>query len=224
MATKKSGAKKTTSQASSSVRSKKSANVSNTKSTAKSDKAAEQILIRRAKSTNWLSILESVVVGVLGVFLITNPNWITQIIFYIIGIFLMVKGVYKIVNYFVIHGKSDFYNNDLLYGVIALIFGILIVVLWEKLSDAIGIVVGAWMIYGALVRLNAAIKLHAVGAKDWFYVLLLSLLMLALGIYLIIYAGAGFIVQVVGAVMIIAAIVGVIDDAVYMKELSELSK
>ena len=136
----------------------------------------------------------------------------------------MVKGVYKIVNYFVIHGKSDFYNNDLLYGVIALIFGILIVVLWEKLSDAIGIVVGAWMIYGALVRLNAAIKLHAVGAKNWFYVLLLSLLMLALGIYLIIYAGAGFIVQVVGAVMIIAAIVGVIDDAVYMKELSELSK
>ena len=77
---------------------------------------------------------------------------------------------------------------------------------------------------GALVRLNAAIKLHAVGAKNWFYVLLLSLLMLALGIYLIIYAGAGFIVQVVGAVMIIAAIVGVIDDAVYMKELSELSK
>lgn len=215
MATKKSGAKKTASQSGSSARSKKSANT---------NKATEELLIRRAKSTNWLSILESVIIGVLGVFLITNPNRITQIIFYIIGIFLMVKGVYKIVNYFVVHGKSDFYNNDLLYGVIALIFGILIVILWEKLSDAIGIVVGAWMIYGALVRLNAAIKLHAAEAKNWFYVLLLSLLMLALGIYLIIYAGAGFIVQVVGIVMIIAAVVGVVDDAVYMKELSELSK
>lgn len=220
MATKKSGAKKTTSQSTKTARPKKSASTSN----AKSNKATEEILIRRAKSTNWLSILESVVIGVLGVFLITNPTWITQIIFYIIGIFLMVKGVYKIVNYFVVHGKSDFYNNDLLYGVIALIFGILIVILWEKLSDAIGIVVGAWMIYGALVRLNAAIKLHTAEAKNWFYVLLLSLLMLALGIYLIIYAGAGFIVQIVGIVMIIAAIVGVIDDAVYMKELSELSK
>lgn len=215
MATKKSGAKKTALQSGSSARSKKSANT---------NKATEELLIRRAKSTNWLSILESVIIGVLGVFLITNPNRITQIIFYIIGIFLMVKGVYKIVNYFVVHGKSDFYNNDLLYGVIALIFGILIVILWEKLSDAIGIVVGAWMIYGALVRLNAAIKLHAAEAKNWFYVLLLSLLMLALGIYLIIYAGAGFIVQVVGIVMIIAAVVGVVDDAVYMKELSELSK
>ncbi len=215
MATKKSGAKKTASQPNSSARSKKSANT---------NKATEELLIRRAKSTNWLSILESVVIGVLGVLLITNPNRITQIIFYIIGIFLMVKGVYKIVNYFVVHGKSDFYNNDLLYGVIALIFGILIVILWEKLSDAIGIVVGAWMIYGALVRLNAAIKLHAAEAKNWFYVLLLSLLMLALGIYLIIYAGAGFIVQVVGIVMIIAAVVGVVDDAVYMKELGELSK
>lgn len=215
MATKKSGAKKTASRSGSSARSKKSANT---------NKATEELLIRRAKSTNWLSILESVIIGVLGVLLITNPNRITQIIFYIIGIFLMVKGVYKIVNYFVVHGKSDFYNNDLLYGVIALIFGILIVILWEKLSDAIGIVVGAWMIYGALVRLNAAIKLHAAEAKNWFYVLLLSLLMLALGIYLIIYAGAGFIVQVVGIVMIIAAVVGVVDDAVYMKELGELSK
>lgn len=215
MAAKKSGAKKTASRSGSSARSKKSANT---------NKATEELLIRRAKSTNWLSILESVIIGVLGVLLITNPNRITQIIFYIIGIFLMVKGVYKIVNYFVVHGKSDFYNNDLLYGVIALIFGILIVILWEKLSDAIGIVVGAWMIYGALVRLNAAIKLHAAEAKNWFYVLLLSLLMLALGIYLIIYAGAGFIVQVVGIVMIIAAVVGVVDDAVYMKELGELSK
>lgn len=215
MAIKKSGAKKTASRSGSSARSKKSANT---------NKATEELLIRRAKSTNWLSILESVIIGVLGVLLITNPNRITQIIFYIIGIFLMVKGVYKIVNYFVVHGKSDFYNNDLLYGVIALIFGILIVILWEKLSDAIGIVVGAWMIYGALVRLNAAIKLHAAEAKNWFYVLLLSLLMLALGIYLIIYAGAGFIVQVVGIVMIIAAVVGVVDDAVYMKELGELSK
>ena len=214
MATKKSGAKKSASQSASSARPKKSANI----------KATEDLLIRRAKSTNLLSIFESIVIGVLGVFLITNPTWITQVIFYIIGIFLMVKGVYKIVNYFVVHGKSDFYNNDLLYGVIALIFGILIVILWEKLSDAIGIVVGAWMIYGALVRMNAAIKLHAAGAKNWFYVLLLSLLMLALGIYLIIYAGAGFIVQVVGAVMIVAAVVGVIDDAVYMKELGELSK
>lgn len=230
MATKKSGAKKTTSQSSGSARSKKSANTQsskdtkNTKSAKNGIGATEELLIRRAKSTNLLSIFESVVIGVLGVFLITKPTWITQVIFYIIGIILMVKGVYKIVNYFVVHGKSDFYNNDLLYGVIALIFGILIVILWEKLSDAIGIVVGAWMIYGALVRLNAAIKLHAAAAKNWFYVLLLSLLMLALGIYLIIYAGAGIIVQVVGVIMIIAAVVGVVDDAVYMKELNDLSK
>ena len=222
MATKKSGAKKATSQSSKTKTKAKTTAKSASTKTSSEAKVAKDLLVRRAKSTNWLSILESVVVGVLGALLITKPTWITQIIFYVIGIFLMVKGVYKIINYFVVHGRSDFYNNDLLYGVIALIFGILIVVLWEKLSDAIGIVVGAWMIYGALVRLNAAIKLHTVEAKNWFWVLLLSLLMLALGIYLIFYAGAGFIVQVVGIVMIIAAVVGIIDDAVYMKELSDL--
>ena len=48
----------------------------------------------------------------------------------------------------------------------ALVFGIIAVVLWEQLSGAIGIVVGAWMIYGALVRMNTAIKLHAANVKQ----------------------------------------------------------
>lgn len=132
------------------------------------------------------------------------------------------EGVYRIVNYFAVHGKYDFYNNDLLYGIIALVFGVLAVVLWEQFSNVIGIVVGAWMIYGALVRMNSAIKLHASGVKDWFYVMLLSLVMLALGIYMVISVGA--VLAVVGWVMIAAVVVGIIDDAVFMKNINAITE
>ena len=71
-----------------------------------------------------------------------------------VGIFLIIKGVYKILNYFATHGQYDFYNNDLLYGIVALVFGVIAVVLWEELGGVIGLVVGAWMIYGSLVRIN----------------------------------------------------------------------
>ena len=121
-----------------------------TSSKAKSKDAVVAPIVRRARTASWVAILEAVVVGVLGGLLVTNPDGILRVIFYVVGIFLIVKGVYKIVNYFAVHGKYDFYNNDLLYGIIALIFGILSVVLWEKLSGAIGLVVGAWMIYGSL--------------------------------------------------------------------------
>ena len=55
-----------------------------------------------------MAVLESLVVGVLGVLLLINPDGILKLIFYVVGIFLMIKGVYKIINYFAVHGKYDF--------------------------------------------------------------------------------------------------------------------
>lgn len=195
-----------------------------TKSKTKTSRASKETpaVLQVAKSSGWLAILESLVIGALGIILIWNPDWIMQVIFYVVGIFLMVKGVYKIVNFFAVHGKYDFYNNDLLYGIVALVFGVLAVVLWEQLSGAIGIVVGAWMIYGALVRMNTAIKLHAAGVKSWFYVMLLSLVMLALGIYMII--NFGVMIVVVGWVMVAGAIIGVIDDIMFLRHIDAVTK
>ncbi len=204
--------------------SKKTSSRKAASSKAKAKNPAQELIepvLKRAKSTGWLAILESIIIGVFGALLIWNPQGILKIVFYVIGIFLIVKGVYHIVNYFAVHGKYDFYNNDLLYGIIALVFGVIAVVLWEQLSGAIGIVAGAWMIYGALVRMNTAIKLHAAGVKEWFYVLLLSLVMLALGIYMVVSVNA--VLAVVGWVMIAAAIVGIVDDAIFIKNINAIT-
>ena len=180
------------------------------------------MIIRRAKSASWLAVLESIVIGALGVLLLLDPEGMTKTIFYVVGIFLMIKGVYKIINFFAMHGKYDFYNNDLLYGIIALVFGVIAVVLWESLGRVIGIVVGAWMIYGALVRMNVAIKMHASGVKEWFYVLILSMIMMALGIYMVVSIGA--VLAIVGWVMIAGAVVGIIDDIFFIKNLDAVAR
>lgn len=214
-------ATKTTSKKTSSRKSTATKSKTKSSGSASSQNIVEPVL-KRAKSAGWLAILESIVIGVFGAILVLNPDGILKVLFYVIGIFLIVKGVYHIVNYLAVHGKYDFYNNDLLYGIVALVFGVIAVVLWEQLSGAIGIVVGAWMIYGALVRLNTAIKLHAAGVKEWFYVLLLSLIMLALGVYMVVSVGA--VMAVVGWIMIAAAVVGIIDDAVFMKHVDAITE
>lgn len=200
---------------------KKTTSARSTKAASRANELVQPI-VKRAKTAGWMAILESVLIGMLGALLVWRPEGIMKVIFYVVGICLMVKGVYRIVNYFAVHGKYDFYNNDLLYGIIALVFGVLSVVLWEQFSNVIGIVVGAWMIYGALVRMNSAIKLHASGVKDWFYVMLLSLVMLALGIYMVISVGA--VLAVVGWIMIAAAVVGIIDDIVFMKNIDAITE
>ncbi len=183
---------------------------------------ADLPILRRAKSAGWMAIFESLVIGLLGILLITNSNTMVKLIFYVVGIFLIIKGVYKIINYFAVHGKYDFYNNDLLYGIVALVFGVIAVVMWEQLGGVIGIVVGAWMIYGSLVRMNTAVKMHAAGIKEWFYVLLLSMVMMALGIYMII--SVGIVIAVIGWMMVAAAVIGILDDVIFIRHLDAVTQ
>lgn len=212
-AKKTAGAKRTTKSASAKTTTRKRS----TKST-----TVEAPILRRAKSVSWMAIFECLVIAALGILSLIFSNQMFQIVFYIVGIFLIIKGVYKIVNYFAVHGKYDFYNNDLLYGVIALVFGILAIVFWEPLKDLVGIAVGAWMIYGALVRMNTAIKMRTAGVKEWFYALLLSLVMLALGVYVIIEAKA--IVQIIGWFMIAAAGIGIVDEVIFIRRIDEVAR
>lgn len=216
-ASKKTASKKSTRSAKTTSRKSSTKSTKSSKSTVKAEP-----VVRRAKSVSWLAVLESLIVGILGVLLLVNPDGVTKIIFYAVGIFLMIKGVYKIINYFAVHGKYDFYNNDLLYGIIALVSGVIAVVLWEQLGQVIGIVVGAWMIYGALVRMNAAIKMHTAGIKEWFYVLLLSMVMLALGIYMVITVGA--VIAIVGWVMVASAVIGILDDLIFIRHLDAVAQ
>lgn len=216
--------------ASKSTRASKSTSSAKTSRTTKSASAAKTMRkpkganlgIRRLKSTSWVSILEALVIGAFGVLILMDADKFQTLIFYVIGIFLMVKGAYKVVNYFAMHGRNDFYNNDLFYGVVALILGIMAVVLSDLLGEVVAIMIGAWMIYDALVRLNIAIKLHAAGVKEWFYILIFALVMMALGIYAIIAAGDAAVMQYLGIAMIAVAVFSIFDDVIFIRNLDKL--
>lgn len=197
---------------------------STSKTTSKKMSCAEEVgydtVGQVAKGVGFLSILEALAVGVMGILMILYPDTVTKVVFYVIGIFLMVKGIYKVINFFAMHSKTDFYNNDLLYGVIALVFGVLIVVLYERLQEVLGIIIGVWIIYSALVRMNTSIKMHAAGLREWFYVFLFSAVMLALGIYAIV--NFSILPATLGWVLLASAIVSMIDDTLFMRRLHDV--
>lgn len=89
---------------------KKPSTAKTTNSRKKTTAKADMPILRRAKSASWMAIFESLAIGALGILLILNPNTMLKIVFYVVGIFLIIKGVYKILNYFAVHGKYDFYK------------------------------------------------------------------------------------------------------------------
>lgn len=173
------------------------------------------------KQSAWMAILESLATAILGVFLIAWPDVVIKVVAYIVGVFFVIKGAYQIINYFLVKGQNDFFNNSLLVGVISVLVGIAALVMGESIASVFRIVIGIWMIYEALVRINTAIKLHAANINVWKYVLILALSMLVVGIFVTFYEGA--VVTLVGWMMVVTGIVGIMGDVMFIQYVNALA-
>ncbi|MBQ3263565.1 DUF308 domain-containing protein [Candidatus Saccharibacteria bacterium] len=170
------------------------------------------------KKSAWTAIIESLAVLILGILFIAWPDTMIQIVAYIVGAFFIVKGAFQIINYFVEKGQQDFFNNNLLIGVISVLIGIAALAIGEDIATVFRIVVGIFLIYEALSRINTSIKLQAAGVPIWKYVLLLALVILVLGIFVTFNDVA----TVIGWMMIIAGIVGIVGDIMFIQQVNNV--
>lgn len=164
------------------------------------------------KKSAWSAIFESLIVVALGILFVVWPDQMAQIVAYIVGIVLIVKGGFEVFNYFMDKGQNDFFNNKLLSGVVSILIGIVALVMGPSIANVFRIVLGILLIYESLVRLNTAIKLHSAGLNIWRVILVFALIILALGIFVTFNDAA----TVVGWIMIIAGIISVASDVVFI--------
>ena len=172
------------------------------------------------KQSAWMAVIESLSTIVIGILLVVWPDVVIKVIAYVVGIFFIVKGAYQIINYFVVKGQTDFFNNGLLFGVISVLVGITALVIGEEIANIFRIIIGIWMIYESLVRINTAIKLHAANIQAWKYILILALIMLVLGMFVTFYSGA--IITLIGWMMVLVGIVGIIGDVMFIQYVDTL--
>ena len=170
------------------------------------------------KKSAWLAAIESIVIMVLGIMFVVWPDGIVNVIANILGAIFIISGIYQIINYFVVKGQNDFFNNGLLSGVVFLLIGIAVIVIGEDIANIFRVIIGIWMVYESLVRVNAAIKLHSADIKIWKYTLCIALVMLALGLFVTFNTGA--VVQLVGGVMIATGIIGIIGDTMFIQQVN----
>ena len=170
------------------------------------------------KKTAWTAAIVSLVILILGVLFIAWPDITVVVVANILGAVFIINGIYQIINFFVVKGQTDFFNNNLLTGVISVLIGIAAIVIGEDIAKIFRVIIGIWMIYEALVRVNTAIKLNAAGVKVWSYILIIALVMLALGIFVTFNTGA--VVQLIGWMMVITGIVGIVGDIMFIQQVN----
>ncbi len=172
------------------------------------------------KKSAWSAAVESLVIMIFGILLVAWPDVTVLVLANVMGAIFIASGIYQIINYFVVKGQQDFFNNGLLSGVVSLLVGIAAIVIGEDIANVFRIIIGIWMIYEALVRVNTSIKLHAAGVKIWRYVLIIALIMLVLGVFVTFNAGA--VIQLIGWMMILTGIVGVVGDMMFVQQVNNV--
>ncbi len=171
------------------------------------------------KMSAWTSILESLAILVLGILFVVWPDTMINVVAYVVGIFFLVKGSFQIINYFIEQGQRDFFNNNLLAGTVSALVGIAALIAGPNIANVFRVVVGIFLIYDSLVRINSAVKLHAVGINAWSYVLIVALIIMVMGIIVCFSDTA----TIIGWIMIASGIISIVGDVIFIQYVGKLT-
>lgn len=175
----------------------------------------------KIKRTSVISIVASLVFAILGIIMIANPEETIGVVVAVLGVTVIIIGAEKIISYFVMKGNLDFFNYELIYGIIAILFGILIMTHTNTFASLVRIIIGIWIAYAGLIKINLSFKLKGIGIKSWTLVLALSTISLIAGI-LVMFSNTSSIIVVTAVVMIIYAISDIIDEFIFIKYIDKL--
>ncbi len=172
------------------------------------------------KKSGWMDILVSVIFAIIGIFMIVRTDVAVKVISYVLGGIFIALGIVKSIDYFLSKGKYDFYNYDLIYGIIAIIIGLITIFCSGLLESMFRIVIALWIIYSGLVRLSLSLKLRTAQIKSWNVSLILSIIMIIGGIYVLLQNGA--LILTIGIIMLVYSIIDLIESIIFVKYVNEL--
>ena len=118
-------------------------------------------------------------------------------------------------------GKNDLYNYQLIYGVMAIVIGLIAIVYSSTIGTVFRIIIGIWIIYSAVVRASSALKLKSLNSNIWIYTLIIAIAMLACGLYVVLNEGT--VIVTIGILMIVYSVMDVIENAIFIKHLNDLN-
>lgn len=172
------------------------------------------------KKAGWTSVITSVIFGIIGLIMIYNPETTMKFISTILGIFFIVIGIVKVINYFITRSNSTLFTNDIAWGLIAIIIGLVTMVYSSTIENIFRIMIGVWIIYSGFTRFTLSFRIKSVNSKIWLLVLSLAILMIIGGLYVTFYPGA--LIVTLGVIILIYAIMDLVESFIFMKNMKDI--
>lgn len=160
------------------------------------------------------SILTSVVLILVSIFLIVKPETVLSTIVVVFGIIFLVEGALNIISYLLEDKEIRAFSNELIMGILLAILGIIILCNKSLFISIIPITIGLWIIIKSIMKFQLAINLRSELTEKWGWILVSAIIMFILGIIIIVnpFATIFTMTKFIGIMLLITEICNIVES------------
>ena len=173
------------------------------------------------------SVITSTILIILGFLLIFQSETTIMMISYIIGGVLIAIGALALIRY-VRNGESPLLRNelDIVYGIVTVIFGIIIIKNYQAIASIIPAVIGISIIISSAGKLNYAFQLKSEEKSLWKTTMVISIISTIFGVVLLFnpFQAALGIMKIIGIFIIIYAVLDLLSTIAIKSSVTKIHK
>lgn len=168
-----------------------------------------------------VSILTSVVILVIGIFLFIQPDTVIRMISVVLGIIFLIPGITALIDYF-----KEKNSASLVLGVITILVSLILIIKTDLVASILPFILGIYFVVNGITRLQYALELKKQGYTSFTTSLVFSLLIMFCGILFILnpFEGAMALTQMIGMFMIIYAALDITNTVVIKRGMKVVTK
>lgn len=168
-----------------------------------------------------LSIVTSVIIFVLGIFLFVEPDVIINMISIVFGGIILIPGITTLIDYF-----KNKYQPSLVTGVVTVIIGMILIINTKLVASILPFILGIFFIVNGINRMQYALELRKTNNGNYVASLIISILIILSGVLFVInpFGGALVITKVMGMFMIIYSVLDIVNSIIIKKEVNNVEK
>lgn len=173
------------------------------------------------KNLSKVNYISSGILIVLGLLLTIRSDDTIVAISYITGGAVIVLGVLALIKFIRNMGKSFDNSFELIYGIITVVFGILIISNPKMVATVIPFIIGGWILIKSSFKIAYSIELKNKGSLNWKKTLITSIISALVGVFMIFnpFKASAIVVKIIGIALLVYAILDIITTIQIKKEL-----
>lgn len=164
------------------------------------------------------SIVISVILIVIAIFLIAKPGIALTTAVTIFGVVFLVEGIIGIISYMREEPEFRAFSSELMMGILLAMLGLIILFNRPLFISMIPIITGIWIIIRSIMKFQFAINLKSVITEKWGWMLVSSILMCILGVLIIVnpFEAIVALTRFIGIMIVIVEVIDIFESIYFL--------